>query len=243
MARLARVEVFSPKEVAIVHVMNRVVRRCFLLGTDSVTGKNYDHRKDWIEQQLRPLAACFGIDLLGFAILCNHFHLILRSRPDVVFAWDDTEVARRWLMLCPIRKDIVSPTKDQADSATSADRFLSPLTIDERRDSLGPAVSQSGVRCSDKGFLPLPLSDYLELLDWTARQIAPRKRGSTPINTPPILERLNVTPTAWIALTADFGRLFYNIAGRPEVVDQTRSRVHQQRFYMRTQARDLLSPA
>ena len=38
MARLARVEVFSPDEVAIVHVMNRVVRRCFLLGNDPVTG-------------------------------------------------------------------------------------------------------------------------------------------------------------------------------------------------------------
>ncbi|WP_397570292.1 hypothetical protein [Schlesneria sp. T3-172] len=44
MARLARAEVFSPDEVAVVHVMNRVVRRCFLLGTDSLTGKNYDHR-------------------------------------------------------------------------------------------------------------------------------------------------------------------------------------------------------
>ena len=105
MARLARVEVFSPDEIAIVHVMNRVVRRCFLLGNDPVTGNNYDHRKIWIEEQLQRLAACFGIDLLFFAILSNHFHLILRSRPDVVATWDDTEVARRWLMLCPVRKN------------------------------------------------------------------------------------------------------------------------------------------
>ena len=62
----------------------RVVRRCFLLGNDPVTGKNYDHRKVWIEQQLQRLAANFGIDLLCFSILSNHFHLILRSRPDVV---------------------------------------------------------------------------------------------------------------------------------------------------------------
>ncbi|HUG68637.1 MAG TPA: hypothetical protein VMM76_12860, partial [Pirellulaceae bacterium] len=27
-----------------------------------------------------------------------------RSRPDVVATWDDTEVARRWLLLCPVRK-------------------------------------------------------------------------------------------------------------------------------------------
>ena len=28
MARMARAEVFAPDEVAVVHVMNRVVRRC-----------------------------------------------------------------------------------------------------------------------------------------------------------------------------------------------------------------------
>ena len=42
--------------------------------------------------------AAMRIDLLGFAVLSNHFHLILRSRPDVVGTWDDTEVARRWLL-------------------------------------------------------------------------------------------------------------------------------------------------
>ena len=83
MARVAREEIFSPEEVAVVHVMNRVVRRCFLLGEDAVTGKNYDHRKVWIEDLFRHFAACFGIDLLAFAILSNHFHVVLRSRPDV----------------------------------------------------------------------------------------------------------------------------------------------------------------
>ncbi len=42
MVRLARVELFAADEIAVVHVMNRVVRRCFLLGTEAVTGKNFD---------------------------------------------------------------------------------------------------------------------------------------------------------------------------------------------------------
>ena len=83
MARIARADVFRPDEIAIVHVMNRTVRRCFLMGDDPLTGKNFDHRKAWMEDELQRLAACFGIDLLTFAILSNHFHLILRSRPDV----------------------------------------------------------------------------------------------------------------------------------------------------------------
>ena len=104
-ARVARAEVFAPDEVATVHVMNRVVRRCYLMGTDALTGKNYDYRKRWIEDLLQRLAASFGIDLIAFAVLSNHFHLVLRSRPDVVKTWSDQEVARRWLTLCPLRRN------------------------------------------------------------------------------------------------------------------------------------------
>ena len=98
MVRLARAELFDPSEVAILHVIARVTRRCFLFGFDPVSGKNFDHRKVWIEDQLKTQAANFGIDLLSMAILSNHFHLILRSRPDVVATWDDTEVGL--LCLC-----------------------------------------------------------------------------------------------------------------------------------------------
>jgi hypothetical protein len=105
MARLARSEVFDPDEIAVVHVVQRCVRRCFLMGKDPVSGKNYYHRKQWLENRLQHFAACFGIDLIAFSVLSNHFHLVLRSRPDVVACWDDSEVARRWLMICPPRKD------------------------------------------------------------------------------------------------------------------------------------------
>ena len=105
MARLAGVEVFAHDEVAIAHVMNRIVRRCFLMGNDPPTGKNFDHRNAWLEIELKRLAGFFGIDRLCFAILSNHFHLIRRSRPDVVKSYSDKDVARRWLVLCPKRKD------------------------------------------------------------------------------------------------------------------------------------------
>ena len=72
MARLPRGEVIDPNEVAIVHAFNRTVRRCFLFGDDPLTGKNFDHRKVWIEESLEHFAACFAIDLLSFSILTNH---------------------------------------------------------------------------------------------------------------------------------------------------------------------------
>jgi hypothetical protein len=78
---------------------------CFLFGEDSVSGKNYDHHKSWIDQQLAHQAQYFEIELFCQAIISNHFHLVLRSRPDVVKKWSDEDVARRWLMLCPERRD------------------------------------------------------------------------------------------------------------------------------------------
>jgi hypothetical protein len=116
MARTAREDQFSPNEIAIVHVMNRSVRRCFLMGDDQFTGKNYDYRKLWIEQRIEHLAAHFGIDLLTYAILSNHVHLVLRSRPDVVKTWDDTQVARRWWMLCPKKKNKDGSPRDPTEA-------------------------------------------------------------------------------------------------------------------------------
>ncbi len=52
MSRIARAEVIAADEVAIVHVLNRTVRRCFPLGGDAVSGRNYVHHKRWIDQQL-----------------------------------------------------------------------------------------------------------------------------------------------------------------------------------------------
>ena len=386
MARLSRVEVFAPDEIAIVHVMNRTVRRCFLLGNDPLTGKNYDHRKEWLETELRRLAAQFGIDLLCHAILSNHFHLVLRSRPDVVATWDDVDVARRWLMLCPLRKDdeghAIEPSEfelnmirndsaklatirsrlsdiswwmrllsqniaqranrdDQevgkfwqaryravrlldetavlacaayvdlnpiraaicetleeseytsmqkrivairgvAETATtatgsavaanaenvgdlaaeidasvtvsaretaavgispvgaSADAFLAPLEINERTDAIGPCCNAGGNRASDKGFLPMTTGAYIELLDWTARQIRKDKRGSTPVTMQPIFERLGISGEVWCGLVKDFGRLFYAVAGQPQQIDTRRSRDGNHRYKTKRQTRELL---
>ena len=57
MARLSRAEVFDPSEIVAVHTMARTVRRCFLLGDDHLTQKNFDHRKKWFEEKLKQLAS------------------------------------------------------------------------------------------------------------------------------------------------------------------------------------------
>ena len=122
MPRLARGEYLNPGEIQIVHACQRCVRRAFLCGTDEQTGKSFEHRREWIRQRLEFLASVFGIDCLTYAVMSNHIHLILRSRPDVVAAWSDDEVARRWLRLFPKQRkkngDPVEPEEADINAIT-----------------------------------------------------------------------------------------------------------------------------
>jgi len=103
-ARINRREVLADGEIQVVHCVNRCVRRGFLCGIDELTGQNYEHRRQWIRNRLEFLAGIFGIDILGFSVMSNHLHAILRSRPDVVRDWSDEEIARRWWNLFPSRR-------------------------------------------------------------------------------------------------------------------------------------------
>jgi hypothetical protein len=114
----------------------------------------------------------------------------------------------------------------------STDRFLARLPIEERSDPIGPHPSSAPDRCSDKGFLPMSVADYVELLDWTARQVVRGKRGHTPTDAPPILQRLSLNANVWTALARDFGRMFHHAAGKPRTIDECRSRVAQRRFHV-----------
>jgi hypothetical protein len=105
MARAVRKEVIAEGEVGVYHCINRCVRRAFLCGQDPLSGRSFDHRKVWIQRRLEMLAGQFGIDVLGFTIMSNHLHVVLRNRPDVAAAWSEDEVALRWWKLFPQRRD------------------------------------------------------------------------------------------------------------------------------------------
>jgi len=104
MPRLNRSEICASDEVQVFHLINRCVRRTYLCGREKRSGKDYSHRKEWIRDRLEELAGIFGIEVLGFAVLSNHLHVVVRSRPDVVKGWSDDEVALRWWNLFPQRR-------------------------------------------------------------------------------------------------------------------------------------------
>jgi len=359
MPRALRCEQFDPNEVCILHLVQRCVRRAYLAGADPVTGKDFGFRREWIRCRMERLASVFGIDLLSYAILSNHLHLIARNRPDVVATWSDHEVALRWLKVFPgqrLDEHLGQPTTHEVDTLarnakriaeirtrlsnpswfmkalcepiarlankqdevrghfwegrfkaqsiideagllacslyvdlnpvraamaetpekslhTSAydrikalqgatipsaaaelvaidteeagrirrtstpqslrqrtaaakkrrgrsiprDGWLSPLTVNEQ-GQLGPQASRSGVRASDKGFLPLNLLDYLKLLDWTSRQRAGSlEKAVVPKALEPILTRIGINGSMFIDLVWNFKKYFGrgNSAGSP----------------------------
>jgi hypothetical protein len=118
MGRLLRGEQFTSDEIAIVHAVQRCVRRAFLAGLDRVTGKDYGFRREWIRRRMEALASAFAVDVLSYAVLSNHMHLILRNRPDVVAAWSDREAAIRWLKVFPgrrIEEHLGEPTESDVE--------------------------------------------------------------------------------------------------------------------------------
>ena len=119
MPRTPRAEQFDPSQVCIVHLIQRCVRRSYLTGFDETTGRDYSHRREWIRCRMERLASVFGVDILTYAILSNHLHLVARTRPDVVREWTDKEVALRWLRIFPgqrIDEHLAEPTTNSVDT-------------------------------------------------------------------------------------------------------------------------------
>jgi REP element-mobilizing transposase RayT len=338
MGRLSRNESCPDDEINVVHCINRCVRRGFLCGKDVVTGNDYEHRREWIRKRFEFLAASMGIEVLGYAILSNHFHVVLRNRPDIVAGWSDDEVAARWWQLCPARrnkdKSPAKPTQLELDAITGDKeklaeyrkrlssvswfmRFVTeyvarranhddevtgrfwegrfkcqPLLDDaailacmqyvdlnpiragiaksiesshftsgqDRLTDLKEATRQTTTkasddacehgkkagwlqpvalepkrkvvrqkkckrRCSNKGFLSLTVAEYLQLLDWTGRQLRrDGKLGRVSGELKPVFERVGISPELWVDCVKRFRRWHSSGVGRVSSLKQQAER-------------------
>jgi REP element-mobilizing transposase RayT len=365
MGRAARAEEFQASEIGIVHTCQRCVRRAWLTGVDDTTGQDYSHRRDWIRRRLESLASVFSVDVLTYAIMSNHMHLILRNRPDVVAKWTDQEVAIRWLRVFPGRRleeHLAEPTQsdvqmlvsqperlavlrqrlsdiswfmralsepiarmanrqdnctgrfwegrfkalrimdeagllacamyvdlnpiraavvespDKANHTSAHDRihaakgklihaaafdlmpitnqeagdkikntpvaelkkqlqakkrnptgrkiacdaWLSPLTLDQQILSLDPQVHGDGLRASDRGFLQIKWEDYLQLLNWTAKQGIDGAAANIPPQMAMLLASLGVDSTMWRDMVWHFKKYFgrSTCIGSPIAMDE-----------------------
>lgn len=100
--------------------------------------------------------------------------------------------------------------------SAAPDGWLGQLTLEDGPGALESEWnlrSRSGRRASDKGLLPLTFEKYLELLDWTGRQLRDGQRGVIPASLAPILERLRIRSERWLDLIEHFDSWFASFVG------------------------------
>lgn len=95
----ARCTQISLDETPYYHCICRCVRRAFLCGKDHYSGQDYAHRRQWVVDRLVVLVEMFAIDLCAYAVMSNHYHVVLRVDRSRALSWSDREVAERWMTL------------------------------------------------------------------------------------------------------------------------------------------------
>ena len=66
----------SVEDTPFYHAVSRCVRKAWLTGVDSQTGRSYEHRRKLFEYQLLKLDEVFAIDIAAYALMSNHSFLI-----------------------------------------------------------------------------------------------------------------------------------------------------------------------
>ena len=69
-----------------------VVSRCVRCGFDSHSGRDFEHRRGWIVERLQQLAAVFAVDIAAYAVMSNHFHIVVRVDAERARNWDRNEI-------------------------------------------------------------------------------------------------------------------------------------------------------
>ncbi len=116
------------------HCVSRCVRRAFLCGEDSVTGKSFEHRRQWIEDRLLDLSHAFAIDIAAYAILSNHYHVVLHIDRDMAQQWSPAEVIEHWHHL--FKGSMLSQRFASGEILSPAERDALTEQINEWRERL-----------------------------------------------------------------------------------------------------------
>ena len=130
----ARKSQVSLQETPYYHCVARCVRRAWLWGYDEYAGKDYSHRKQWVIERLCELAMVFAIDVCAYAIMSNHYHLVVFVDVQRARQWTEEEVIRRWGHL--FRIPTVVERYRKGETTSDAERDAARTLIQKWRQRL-----------------------------------------------------------------------------------------------------------
>jgi REP element-mobilizing transposase RayT len=129
----ARKHLISLQDTPYYHCIARCVRRAWLWGVDEYAGKNYSHRKRWVIRRLEQLCAVFAIEVCAYAVMSDHYHLVLYVDRACARGWTQHEVIERWTRLFRSPPLIERWRKGEA---LEAERTVAEAIIEQWRDRL-----------------------------------------------------------------------------------------------------------
>jgi putative transposase len=122
----ARKSLISLQDTPYYHVVARCVRRAWLWGFDEYAGRDYSHRKVWVLERLEKLTSIFAIDICAYAVMSNHYHLVLHVDAARARKWTLHEVVEQWGELFSL-PPLIQRWKKNA--STEAERALAEQVI------------------------------------------------------------------------------------------------------------------
>jgi putative transposase len=112
----ARYQQVSLQDTPYYHCISRCVRRAYLCGDDPISGQNFDHRKQWLVRRIKQMAAHFAVDICAYAVMSNHYHLVLHVDSTAAAAWSDEEVIARWRALFPRNGALIQTLQNNSNT-------------------------------------------------------------------------------------------------------------------------------
>ncbi|WP_372882422.1 transposase [Psychromonas sp.] len=78
------------------HCISRCVRRAYLCGEDKYTGQSFEHRRQWVVERMHYLASVFSMNICAYAIMSNHYHLVLHIDEQENQQLTNEQVCQQW---------------------------------------------------------------------------------------------------------------------------------------------------
>jgi REP element-mobilizing transposase RayT len=143
----ARKSLVCLNETPYYHVIGRCVRRAWLWGYDEYAGKDYSHRKEWVLERLSHLSSIFAVEICAYAIMSNHYHLVVHVDQQHACTWSRHEVIERWTALF--------------SKPTLVDRWQQGLCSDAEREVAEDVIERWRRRLCDVSWYMRCLNEHL----------------------------------------------------------------------------------